>query len=90
MKRCSTSLVILKTQVKTAKRYQFIISRMATFKIQAEESQSVEHRSLGFYSGHDLRVMRFCFASSSVLSRESALDSLSAHTPALSLSQINL
>ena len=40
-------------------------------------AQSVKHLTLGFSSGHDLRVMRLSPVSSSVLGMESAWDSLS-------------
>ena len=64
-------------------------------------AQSVKHPTLDFGSGHDLRAVRLRPEWGSVLSRESAWDSLSLPLPlplpllmlsrvhALSLSQIN-
>ena len=56
-------------------------------------AQSTEHLTLGFSSGHDLRVVRWSPTADSMLSRESAEDSLSpslsAPPSALFVSQIN-
>ena len=56
-------------------------------------AQSVACRTLGFGSGHDLRVVRWSPRSGSAFSRESAWESLSLLTsalpPPLSISQIN-
>ena len=54
-------------------------------------TQPVGHVTLGFSSGHDLRVVRLSPATGSALhtDAESASDSLSLSLPTLPLSQIN-
>ena len=54
------------------------------------EAQSVECLTLGFSSGHDLRVVRSIPASGSALSRKSAWDSLPASPPLIHVLSLSL
>ena len=49
----------------------------------------VEHPTLGFGSGHDLRVVRLRPVSGSTFSKDSAWDSLPLPLPLFPLSEIN-